>query len=259
MVTTRHFFDKELEDLHHDLIKMASLVEESIDNTMIALKKQDINMARTVFKNDDIVDDMERSIERKCMNLIARQQPIAKDLRVISTALKIITDMERIADHSSDIAEITIRMANEKYIKPLIDIPKMADLAKQMVKKSIDAYIKLDLLLAQEVCKSDDEVDELFFKIILELINIMKNDPQSIEQAINFMFIAKYLERMADHATNISEWVAFIVTGEHEHLSRHVNKDDSVNNPFIHFNESSSANNTETDNLDTSNDTNHED
>jgi phosphate transport system protein len=150
-------------------------------------------------------------------------------------------------------------MANEKYIKPLIDIPKMADLAKQMVKKSIDAYIKLDLLLAQEVCKSDDEVDELFFKIILELINIMKNDPQSIEQAINFMFIAKYLERMADHATNISEWVAFIVTGEHEHLSRHVNKDDSVNNPFIHFNESSSANNTETDNLDTSNDTNHED
>lgn len=236
MVTTRHFFDRELEDLHHDLIKMASLVEESIDNTMIALKKQDIAMARTVFKNDDIIDDMERSIERKCMNLIARQQPIAKDLRVISTALKIITDMERIADHSSDIAEITIRMANEKYIKPLIDIPKMADLAKQMVKKSIDSYIKLDFALAKEVCESDDEVDELFFKIILELINIMKNDSQSIEQAINFMFIAKYLERMADHATNIGEWVAFIITGEHEHLSRHLNKDDSVNNPFINFN-----------------------
>ncbi|MDP4180064.1 MAG: phosphate signaling complex protein PhoU [Bacillota bacterium] len=233
MVTTRHFFDKELEELHHELIKMGSLVEESIDNTIIALKKQDINMARAIFRNDDIIDDMEKLIERKCMNLIARQQPIAKDLRVISTALKIITDMERIADHSSDIAEITIRMADEKYIKPLIDIPKMAELAKQMVNKSIDAYVKLDLELAESVCKSDDAVDELFFRIILELINIMKNDPQTVEQAINFMFIAKYLERMADHATNIGEWVAFIITGEHEHLSRHINKDDSINNPFI--------------------------
>ena len=113
------------------------------------------------------------------MNLIARQQPLAKDLRTISTALKIITDMERIADHSSDIAELTIRMANVKYIKPLIDIPRMAELAKQMVNKSIDAYIKQDMELAQEVCASDDDVDDLFNKIILELVNIMKNDPQN--------------------------------------------------------------------------------
>lgn len=141
--------------------------------------------------------------------------------------------MERIADHSSDIAEITIRMANEKYVKPLIDIPKMAELAKQMVNKSIDAYIRQDVVLAQKVCDSDDEIDELFFKIILDLINIMKNDSQTVEQAINFMFIAKYLERMADHATNISEWVVFSVTGEHEHLTRHVNKDDGIHNPFI--------------------------
>ena len=168
------------------------------------------------------------------MNLIARQQPLAKDLRTISTALKIITDMERIADHSSDIAEITIRMAHEKYIKPLIDIPKMAELAKQMVNKSIDAYVKQDIELAQNVCESDDEVDDLFYKIILELVSIMKNDPQTVEQAIDFMFIAKYLERMADHATNIGEWVVFNVTGEHEHLARHVDhKDDRINNPFV--------------------------
>lgn len=128
--------------------------------------------------------------------------------------------MERIADHSADIAEITLRMANEKYIKPLIDIPKMAELAKHMVNKSIDAYIKQDIDLAKFVCNSDDEVDDLFMKITLELINIIKNDPGSVEQAIDFILIAKYLERMADHATNIGEWVVYNVTGEHDHLAR---------------------------------------
>ncbi|HEX3027889.1 MAG TPA: phosphate signaling complex protein PhoU [Clostridia bacterium] len=232
-MVTRHFFDKELEELHLELIKMGSLVEESIENTILALKKQDIALARKIFKNDDIIDDLEKKIEKICLTLIARQQPLAKDLRSISTALKIITDMERIADHSSDIAEITIRMADEKYIKPLIDIPKMAELAKQMVNKSIDAFVKQDVELARSVCSSDDEVDDLFMKIILELVSFMKNDPQSVEQGINFMFIAKYLERMADHATNISEWVVFNVTGKHDHLSRHITRDDSINNPFI--------------------------
>jgi len=232
-MVTRHSFDQELQDLHLELIKMGSLVEESIENTITALKKQDIELARKIFRNDDLIDDLEQKIEKMCLALIARQQPLAKDLRTISTALKIITDMERIADHSADIAEITIRMAQEKYIKPLIDIPKMANLAKQMVKRAIDAYVKQDIELAQKVCDSDDEVDDLFFKIILELINIMKNDSQTIEQAINFMFIAKYLERMADHATNICEWVVYNVTGEHDHLARHIYKDDSVNNPFV--------------------------
>lgn len=231
-MVTRHSFDQGLDDLHLDLIKMGSLVEESIDNTILALKKQDVELARQVFKNDDVIDDLEQRIERKCMNLIARQQPLAKDLRTISTALKMITDMERIADHSSDIAEITIRMAHVKYIKPLIDIPRMAEMAKQMVNKSIDAYIKQDIILAQEVCASDDDVDNLFNQIILELINLMKNDSQTIEQCIDFMFIAKYLERMADHATNIGEWVVFNVTGEHDHLARLFHKDDRMNNPF---------------------------
>jgi len=230
---SRNFFDRELNELHIDMIKMGSLVEESIDNTIIALKNQDIELARKVFTDDDIIDDYEQKIERRCLNLIARQQPLAKDLRTISAALKIITDMERIADHSSDIAEITLRMAQEKYIKPLIDIPRMAELAKQMVNKSIDAYVKQDVELAKTVCSSDDEVDDLFFKIVLELINIMKNDNNSVEQAINFMFIAKYLERMADHATNIGEWVVYNVTGEHDHLTRYLHKDDRVNNPFL--------------------------
>jgi len=233
MTTTRHYFDKELEALHLQLIKMGSLVEESIENTILALKKQDVELARKIFWNDDVIDGMEQKIEKMCLNLIARQQPLAGDLRTISTALKIITDMERIADHSADIAEITIRMANEKYIKPLIDIPRMAELAKQMVNKAIDAFIRQDMGLAREVCRSDDAVDDLFSRIVLELINIVKNDPETIEQVINFMFIAKYLERMADHATNIGEWVVFNVTGEHAHLARHENKDDRINNPFV--------------------------
>ncbi len=219
-MVARHSFDQGLDDLHLELIKMGSLIEESIDNTIRALKKQDVELAKKIFRDDDIIDDMEKSIEIKCMNLIARQQPLAKDLRTISTALKIITDMERIGDASADIAELTIRMAGKKYIKPLIDIPKMAELAKIMVNKSIDAYVRQDVKLAEEVCASDDEVDDLFNKIILDLVNLMRNNPSTIEQGIDLMFIAKYLERMADHATNIGEWVVFNVTGEHERLAR---------------------------------------
>lgn len=224
-MVSRHSFDQGLEDLHLDLIKMGSLVEESIDNTILALKKQDVELARRIFTNDDVIDDYEKIIERKCMNLIARQQPLAKDLRAISTALKIITDMERIADASADIAEITIRMSGKKYIKPLIDIPRMAEMAKNMVNKAIDAYVRQDVELAEHVCASDDEVDNLFNKIILELINLMRNDSETIEQGIDFMFIAKYLERMADHATNIGEWVVFNVTGEHGRLARLYHKE----------------------------------
>ncbi|AUS98861.1 phosphate transport system regulatory protein PhoU [Clostridium thermosuccinogenes] len=216
---TRHHFDKELEELHHELIRMGSMVEESIENAIYALKKQDIELAKKVLDNDDAIDAQEKKIERICLMLIARQQPLAKDLRVISTALKIITDMERIADHSSDICEITLRMANERYVMPLIDIPLMAEKAKQMVNKAIDAYVKRDVELAKEVCASDDAVDELFSKITFEVTSIMRNNSEAVEQCVDFILIAKYLERMADHATNIGEWVIFSVTGEHMHLN----------------------------------------
>ena len=216
----RHSFNAILEELHMDLIKMGSLVEESIDKTITALLKQDLQLAWEIIDGDDAVDDMEKKIEKKCIDIIARQQPLARDLRSISAALKIITDMERIADHSSDIAEITIRIGKQKHIKPLIDIPRMAELAKKMVSKAIDAYVHQDVDLAREVCASDDEADDLFRKIVLELTSLMKNDVTIIEQATDFMFIAKYLERMADHATNIGEWVVYNVTGEHEHLTR---------------------------------------
>jgi phosphate transport system protein len=213
---------------------MGSLIEEAINNTILSLKNQDIELAEKILKNDDEIDDLEKKIERICISLIARQHPLAKDLRKVSTALKIITDMERIADHSSDIAEIIIKMAKEKYIRPLIDIQKMAELAKFMVQKSIDSYIKQDVNLAMEVCGSDDSVDDLFNKIVLELINVMRNEPKNVEQGIDFMFIAKYIERIGDHATNIAEWVVYNITGKHEHLTKHLHKgDDPEEDKFI--------------------------
>ncbi len=225
-MVARHFFDKELEALHLDLIKMGSLVEDSIENTISALKKQDVELAKKIFNDDDVIDEWERKIEKRCLNLIARYQPLAKDLRAIGTALKIITDMERIGDHSADIAEITLRMAGQSYIKPLVDIPKMAELVRQMVNKALDAYFKQDIELARIVCDSDDQVDDLFAKIKVELIDVIRNGSQDIDQIINFMFITKYLERMGDHATNIAEWVVFNVTGEHDHMNAHLLEND---------------------------------
>jgi len=219
----RLLFEKELNSLHDEIIKFGSLVEESIDKAITALKTQDAKLANEIIASDDILDAYEKNIERLCLMIIATQQPLARDLRSVSTALKIITDMERIGDHSSDIAELSVRHANEKYIKPLIDIPRMANEARLMVKDAISAYVTGDIELAKSVCKRDDLVDEFFSKITLELISLMKNDANVIDQAIDFMLITKYLERIADHATNIAEWAIFNATGEYEEsVKRHL-------------------------------------
>lgn len=219
---SRNQYLKELDELHMELIKMGGLVEEQIDNSIIALKKQDKLLAKKVHANDDIIDELEKRIERRCLNILAKQQPIAQDLRNICSALKIITDLERIGDHASDIAEIILKISDEKYLKPLLDIPKMAAMAKQMVNMAIDSYIKQDTELAKQVCVNDDNVDNLFYRIVFELTNLMKNNPDNIEQAINFIFIVKYLERMSDHATNICEWTIYAVTGEHDHMQNKI-------------------------------------
>lgn len=231
---SRSEFEREFKDLQMELLKMASLVEESISRTMIALKKQDATLAKDIFMKDDVIDDLEIKIEIKCLQLMTSLQPLPEEVRSISAALKIITDMERIADHASDIAELTVRMHHEKYIKPLIDIPKMGDLAKDMVKKAIDSYLKKDENLAQQVCNKDDAVDELYYKVLLEISNLMKNDPASVDQGINFIMIAKYIERMADHATNIGEWAVYNVTGIHAHLTRLASKKE-IRNPLSEF------------------------
>lgn len=216
---TRNYFDKELHELHLLMLKMCTEVEEALVNTVYALKNQDINMAQAVIDGDDVIDDMEYIIEERCLKLIALQAPMAKDLRFIATAMKIITDLERIADHAVDIAKITIRLADEKYIKELIDIPRMGEITTKMIKESIDAYVNQDAEKAREVAKIDDEVDALHKQIFRELLLIMMEDPKKISQATSFLFISKSLERIGDYVTNICEKIIYAVTGENENLN----------------------------------------
>lgn len=223
-MTNRHAFDEQLSELRVRLLEMAEAAEESIDRAIDALRRRDMDLAREIIRADDAIDDMERKIETTCLELIARQQPMAADLRLIGMVLKMITDIERIADHSSDISEITLRLGREEPVKPLVDIPKMAELARSMVHGAIRAFVNNDGDAALCVCRKDDEVDGLFEKVIVDLSGMMKADPAVVDRAIDLMFIAKYLERVADHATNIGEWVVFNITGRHSHLTHEPDK-----------------------------------
>ncbi|PKM67556.1 MAG: phosphate transport system regulatory protein PhoU [Firmicutes bacterium HGW-Firmicutes-2] len=211
----RYEFEKELNELHRNLVKMGATIEKQIDDMIKAMLNQDVELAREVIKRDDIIDEMERVIEQECIMLVARQQPIASDLRDIASILKIITDLERIADHCEDISQYTIKLSKEKYFKPLDDIPKMAYKVKDMINAVIDSCISKNLARAEEVNAMDDEIDDLFDSIIEELQAYMMKDSTVVKQCTDFMFIVKYLERMGDHATNISEWIAYNITGKH--------------------------------------------
>lgn len=216
---TRNYFEQELQELQVSLLKMSSMVEEILHNSIKALKAQDVELAQKVIKDDDLIDDMEFVVEDKCLKLIALQSPLAKDLRLIATALKIITDLERIADYAVDIAKITIKLAHEKYIKELIDIPRMSEIAVSMVKGSIDAYVNLDIEEAKNVAKMDDELDALYRQIFRELLFIMMEDNNTVHQATYFLLISRYLERIGDHVTNICERIIYSVTSEHVNLN----------------------------------------
>jgi phosphate transport system protein len=210
----RNKFEEQLNLLHNSLIEMGGYIEYAINLSVKALEEQNIELARQAIAYDDEIDEKEREIEQLCLKLLLQQQPIAKDLRLISSALKMITDMERIGDQSADIAEITIMMAGAPYIKELVDIPLMARASIKMVNESIDAFVKKDLDLALSVIASDDIVDDLFVKIRKELIELIQKDVNNSEQAFDLIMIAKYLERIGDHATNIAEWVVFSMTGK---------------------------------------------
>ena len=215
MVFMRSRFDHELDILNEELVSMGNLVESSIEAAVSALKTQNVDLARRVVEGDREVNNKEREIEDLAMKLILRQQPVAGDLRLISTALRMITDMERIGDQAADISEITIMLADQTYLKELIHIPQMGDATIKMVRESIDAFVRKDVDLAKQVILYDDVVDELFDVIKEELIGYIRENKGSSEQAIDFMMIAKYFERIGDHAQNIAEWVYYAITGDH--------------------------------------------
>ena len=211
----RSRFDHQLETLNTELITMGALVETTIASAAKALMEGDRTQAKRIAQNDSQIDGMEKSIESLCLKLLLQQQPVARDLRLISAALKMITDMERIGDQAADISEIVTYMSEENLIQELDRIDAMARAASQMVTQSVDAYVKKDLELAKQVIADDDAVDELFEEIKRELIRMIAGEPNCGEQALDFLMIAKYLERIGDHATNIAEWVEFSILGRH--------------------------------------------
>lgn len=212
----RNRFDKQLEQLNNELITMGGLIEQAIEMAVSGLIGQDVKVAKKAIEFDNEIDQKEKEIESLCLKLLLQQQPVARDLREISAALKMITDMERIGDQAADISEITIMMAGSPYIKKLEHIQMMAKETTLMVIQSIEAFVEKDAILAHKVIINDDVVDGLFDQIRKELITIITEDVKKGEQATDLLLIAKYFERIGDHATNIAEWVIFSITGKHE-------------------------------------------
>jgi len=209
----RHF-DDELQSLKEQILRMGGLAEEQVQGALRALVERDSDLARRIIENDRQVNTMDVAIDEDCLRLLALQQPTARDLRFITTAMKISTELERISDLAENICERAIELNEEPQLKPYIDIPLMANWALKMVKGALDAFVNHDAELARKVCLDDDFVDDLTHQLFRELLSFMVENPQTITRAIRITFIAKYLERIADHATNVAELVVYLVEGK---------------------------------------------
>lgn len=217
MEVRKHFMEQ-LKDINQEILQMGTLVEESITKAVEALKNQDCALAEQVITEDEPINQMEIDLCDKCAVAIATEQPVATDLRQLIGAIRIVTDLERIGDFASHIAKMTIRMSEEKYLKPLIDIPRMAEIARSMLHDSITAFLEGNVDLAYEIAERDDRIDEINSQIFRELLTYMMQDPHTIQQATNLLLLSRSLERLGDHVTNICEWVIFTYTGEHKDL-----------------------------------------
>ena len=211
--------DLEEKTLNDELIEMGSMIEQSIEKAVVALVTQNVEKAKEVITYDSEIDRQEREIENLCMKLLLQQQPVARDLRLISSALKMITDMERIGDQAADIAELAIFMAENPAVKNLKHVSQMGNETMMMVINSVDAFVEKNLEKAHEVLNHDDIVDSLFDEVKAEVIEMIHQDKEIGEQATDLLMVAKYFERIGDHATNIAEWVIYSITGEHESVS----------------------------------------
>ena len=212
----RNSFDMQLRKLNNELIEMGSLIETAIARAYKGLINQNIEIAKENVEFDREIDQKEKEVENICLKLLLQQQPVASDLRLISSAIKMITDMERIGDQAADISELTILMSKTQYIKRLDHIEQMAKATIEMVTTSVDAFVKRDLELARSVFARDDIVDNLFVTIKHDLIELIREDVNNGEQAIDLIMVAKYFERIGDHAVNLADWVIFSIVGHHE-------------------------------------------
>ncbi|CDC63920.1 phosphate transport system regulatory protein PhoU [Clostridium sp. CAG:448] len=216
-MSIRSKYEAELRLVFDKLVDMCHATEIAIEKSITALRMRDPDLAREVMREDRDIDSAEREIEQDCLKILLMERPVASDFREVSAALKMITDLERIADQAADISEISLQFGEEKFIKEPEHITQMATLAIGMVKDGVQSYINRDLATARGLDKRDDRVDELFETIKKDLIALIRQNPDNADQAILFMMIAKYLERIGDHAVNIGEWVEYAVTEYHNH------------------------------------------
>jgi phosphate transport system protein len=213
-VHTDRQYEEELRELRSFILEMGGLVEKQIADAVRALTTKDRALAEATIPKDHAVNRLDVEIDELCIRILALRQPAARDLRFITTALKITTDLERIGDRAVSICERTLELLDEPELKPYIDLPRMADISLTMLRRSLDAFVREDTGLALEVCREDDEVDKLNSQIFRELLSFMIEDPTTITRAMRILFVSKYLERIADHATNIAEMVIYMVKGK---------------------------------------------
>ena len=207
-------FDRSLQEIQDQLLVLGSMVEKSIDRSVLALKNRDLSLSKTVIDDDDLIDDLRNKIEEKCISVIATQNPMAGDLRTVISVLYIAEELERMGDYAEGIAKISLSIGKEPMLKPLVDIPRMAEKSSKMLSRSLDALVNRDEQLAIQVCRDDNEVDELYNQVYRELLTFMISDPKTIERATYLLWVSHNIERIADRATNISERVLYLITGK---------------------------------------------
>ena len=210
----REHFTQKMADVKHKVLKMGALVETIIDTAVTSIQTQDLDLAKKVFEQDDEIDQLELEIEKECIMLLALQQPLAKDLRTIASVLKIITDLERMGDNAVNIAKVTLEIGKESIINSIIDIPRMAEIGSKMLEMSLEAFVKEDISLAQKAAERDEEVDTLYESVINDILNIITEKRELTKQGTKLLFLGRYLERIADHSTNICERTIYMITGE---------------------------------------------
>jgi phosphate transport system protein len=218
-MSIRATFDQELQDLRDNVLRLGSMVDAAISRSIQALRERDQELAQQIIADDETINELRFKIEEDCISLIARQQPAARDLRLIVAAMNIVLDLERMGDHAAGIATIVLRMGDEPLLKPLIDLPRMAQISQDMLRQSLDALISGNPDAALAITKIDDEVDLLYTQIFRELVSYMIEDPRTVTRAMYLLFCAHNVERVADRVTNICERVVFVATGRMEEIS----------------------------------------
>lgn len=213
MISPRETFDRQLAELKEEILRMGSMVERAVNEAMESLQTRDVARAQRLAEDDIHINEQRFKIEEMCLTLIATQQPAAHDLRDIIAAMHIVTEMERMGDHATGIGILVVRMGQEPLLKPLIDIPRMAQRTKEMLRQSLEAYVREDAALAEKVGQEDDEIDALYQQVYSELLLFMIEDPKTVTRATNLLWVAHNLERIADRVTNIAERVIYMATG----------------------------------------------